>query len=158
MNGKQHYEILRNAHSRSHLIEHAKFNGILWKEAPHEGVNWLRASRSIIDYLDDNSEFLLEDLDIDTASSMLDLYNQLRELHKKTMYPHLRSAMNKIDSENRDSSKSNTELLNEAHSHVDKHGGWIWREKVDVLNTLNRQISYLEGRTQGMEDSSTQEE
>lgn len=151
MNGKQHYEVLKNAHSREHLLEHAKNNGVSWDEHhQHEGVNWMRASGSLVDHLDKHEDFHLDDMDLDTANSMLDNYKQLREHHKSTMYPHLRSAMAKLHSEKADANTPPLSLLDEAHAHLDANGGHVWREKVNTLSHFNRKIKYLDGRIQNM--------
>lgn len=152
MDGKRKFELLVKAHDRSHLITHAESNGISWNKADHEGVNWMRACSAIIDYLEDNN-FYLEDMNLEEASEMLNLYNRIRDYHKMTMAPHLRSAMAKIHSYNRDNTKSDDDLLKSAHLHLDKYGGEDWRSKVYNLGVINRQIEYLEMRTQSMESS-----
>jgi hypothetical protein len=151
MNGKQHFEVLRNCNSRTHLLEHAKENGISWKQADHEGVNWLRACSAIINYLNENNEFYMGDIDPESANSMIELYNQIKEYHKRTMNPHLRSAMDKIVEDSGDNITPSDELLNQAHELLDKSGGALWREKVDMLSNINRQINYLSQRMEGIQ-------
>jgi len=144
MNGKQHFQVLSKTHHRDHLLEYAKKNGVQWEESPHEGVNWMRASRAIVHHLDQGKEFDTENLDDrETVKNMLDLYTKLREQHKKTMIPHIRSAMQKLRSEKDDTGVEPMSLINEAHEHLRQNGGHVWAEKVNSLVHMNSQIKKL---------------
>lgn len=143
MTGSQEYEVLSGANSRDSLIEHAKRNGVKWEEHPHEGVNWMRASRAMVRHLNSGKQIDTDDMDPETIKVMLDHYKVIRDHHKKTMVPHVRSAMYKLYSEKGDPSLNPTDLINEAHAHLRENGGRVWAEKVSTLSHLNNQISKL---------------
>lgn len=150
MHGKHDFDVLSNTHSRESLIEHAKNNGVHWEEHHHPGVNWMRASGSLVRHLDNKKDFHTDNLDLDTAKGMLDNYSQLREHHKKTMVPHLRSAMAKIHSDKGDPKAHPMDYLEDAHAHLEANGGKVWAEKLHTLRHLNHQVHHLSSRISKM--------
>ncbi len=144
--GKQDFLILSKANGREQLLEHAKANGVNWEEHPHEGVNWMRASKGIVRHLDAGKEFDTDKMDSQTITHMLDHYRSLRDYHKQTMVPHLRSAMSKLHSEKGDPSLNPMDLLDEAHAHLRANGGRLWADKVSTLTHLNTQINNLSAK------------
>ena len=150
MAGKHDFEVLSNAHSRDALLEHSKNNGVHWEEHSHPGVNWMRASGSLTRHLDNKKDFHTDNLDRETTMSMLDSYTRLREDHKKTMVPSLRSAMAKIHSDKGDTHAHPMDYLDDAHKHLEANGGHVWASKVHTLKHLNTQISHLSTRLQKM--------
>lgn len=145
MNSKTQYGILTNAYSRSHLIDQGKQNGVDWEESNDEGINWLRFSTALVKFLEAGNELHTDNADEGTLRSMFDNYNSIRELHKKTMIPHLRAAMSKLSSD-RGSEVRPMELLSEAYAHLDKYGGSTWADKVHTMSRLNTHISNLSRR------------
>lgn len=150
MKGKHHYSVLTRTHTKDQILKHAKANGVTWEESPHEGVNWLRASSAIISHVDRGNDFHTDGLDKNTAQKMHKLYTQIRDYHKKTMTPHLRSAMSKLHSEKGDATTPPMDLLSEAHEHLNANGGHVWVEKVHTLVHLNKKIKHLESRMKNM--------
>jgi len=150
MNGRVHYEVLRNSLHRDDILEHAKENGVSWEEHSHPGINWMRASSAIIKHIDKGNKFHTDGLDLETGKKMLDHYIQLREAHKKTMIPHIRSAVAKLHAEKGDSNTSPMDLLEEAHEHLKANGGHVWAEKLSTLHHINMQIKKLSDRIDKM--------
>src|SRR5690606_4479580 len=143
MKGIHQYRILTNAHSREHLLEYAKSNGIQWEEISDEGINWMRASIAIVRHIDSGKEFDMDNIDEQTAQAMLEHYKSLKQFHKQTMVPLLRSAMAKLYAEKGDPSSSPMDLIDEAHDHLRDNGGEVWAEKLRTLHHINTQIKYL---------------
>lgn len=55
--GKQKLvQLLSSGKSRNELMEFAKKNGVSWKENPHEGINWMRASMAIQKHMEGNPQ------------------------------------------------------------------------------------------------------
>jgi hypothetical protein len=71
MNGHHHFRVLSSTHSREHLIEHAKKNGVHWQVHSHEGVNWLRACNAIVGHINSGKKFDTDGTDLSTAKKML---------------------------------------------------------------------------------------
>lgn len=143
MAGIHQYKVLTSANGRDQLLEHAKANGVHWEESPHEGVNWMRASKGIIRHLDNGKEFDTDNMPAENIQTMLDHYKVLRDHHKESMVPHLRSAMAKLHADKGDPSLNPMDLLDEAHVHLKANGGKVWAEKLNTLNHLNTQIRNL---------------
>lgn len=137
------FRVLSNTHSRDHLMEHAKNNNIEWEPHHHEGVNWMRASRAIKNHIASGKDFETDPLDKETAQTMLDHYKVLREHHKETMIPHLRSAMSKIHADRGTPGSTPMDYLDEAHSHLKNSGNGVWAEKLNTLSHFNTQIAKL---------------
>jgi hypothetical protein len=146
MSGKHQYEVLTGSHHRDDILTHAKSNGVGWDEDNHEGVNWMRASSAIINHIDRGRSFHVDNLDFNTANKMMSHYTKLREDHKSTMIPHLRSAMSKLHAEKGDANTSPMDLIDEAHDHLRENGGQVWSDKLHTLNHLNTQIRHLSTR------------
>jgi len=136
------FQVLRNTFSREHLIDHCKNNGVKWAESNHEGVNWMRLNRSLKNHLDADGEFHTDNLDDNTATSMYHQYHQMRELHKKTMIPHLKATMAKL-SQDEGGGKHPSEYLHSAFKHLEANGGHIWRSKLHHIIHLNNKINEL---------------
>jgi hypothetical protein len=143
MAGKHHFQVLSNAHGRDHLIEHAKNNGVKWEEHSHEGVNWMRASKAITNHLDAGRDIDTDPMDEQSVRTMLDHYHVLRDHHKQSMVPHIRSAMAKLHAETGDPSAQPMDHLDAAHEHLKANGGKVWADKLHTLSHLNTQISTL---------------
>lgn len=141
--GYTSFKVLSHSHSRDHLLEHAKRNGVEWDEHPHEGVNWMRASRAISGHLNKGKEFDIDNTDKESVQAMLEHYTALREHHKKTMIPHLRSVMSKLHSEKGEPGSNPIDFLDEAHEHLNSSGNAVWREKLSTLKHFNTQIARL---------------
>src|SRR6185312_16010300 len=109
-------------------------------------VNWMRASGALVRHLENGKEFITDGIDEETASQMIQLYENLREIHKKTMVPILRSAMLKIHSDSPDKDANPMDLIQEAHEHLYANGGRIWADKIYTLRHLNKQIQSLSER------------
>jgi hypothetical protein len=146
MAGIHQYRVLSGAHGREQLLEHAKANGVNWEEHSHEGVNWMRASKGIIRHIDNGKEFDTDNMDEHTVRTMLDHYNIIRDNHKQTMVPHLRSAMAKLHADKGDPSLNPMDLIDEAHTHLKNNGGKVWADKLHTLNHLNTQIRGLNAK------------
>lgn len=146
LSGKHDFEVLANTHSRDALIEHAKNNGVHWEEHSHPGVNWMRASGSLSRHLSNGKDFHTDNLDRDTTMSMIKNYHEIREAHKKTMIPHLRSAMAKIHNDKGDPNAHPMDYLDDAHAHLEANGGKVWSDKIHTLRHLNHQIQHLSHR------------
>jgi hypothetical protein len=143
MTGKHQYAVLSNAHGREQLMEHAKNNGVHWEEHSHEGVNWMRASGAIVNHLDSGRDFDTDQMDEHTVRTMLDHYHVIRDHHKQSMIPHLRSAMAKLHAETGDPSAQPMDHLDAAHEHLKANGGHVWAQKLHDLHHLNNQIRTL---------------
>lgn len=153
MNGKQHHQVLSGAHSRDHLMEHAKNSGVNWEEHSHEGVNWMRASKGMVNHVNNGKKIDTDQMDDKSVQSMLDHYTVIRDHHKKSMVPHLRSAMAKLHAEKGDPSLNPMDLLDDAHEHLKANGGEVWAEKLHTLNHINGQIKKLSTRIQSKQQS-----
>lgn len=146
MAGKHEYKVLTGAFGRDDLLEQGKNNAVNWQEDKHEGVNWLRFSRALIDHIDQGKPFHMDDADPEMLNQMLDQYHQIRDMHKQTMVPHVRAAMSKIHSLRGDTSADPMSYLNEAYDHLEANGGHSWAEKVRTLTNLNNHIKKLSDR------------
>jgi len=144
--GRFHHAALTNAYNREHLLENGKANGIDWQEHSHEGVNWMRFSTALHRHLDEGNEFHMDNSDPETLKMLLSNYKNIREIHKKTMIPHIRAAMAKLHSEHGDGSLSHMDFLDKAYEHLEANGGHHWAEKVNSLVSLNRHINSLTER------------
>lgn len=145
MNSITQYKILTSSYSRSHLLDQGKKNGVSWEEDKNEGINWLRFSVALIKYLNDGNEFYTDDADEETLNKLLECYNQIKEIQKKLMIPHLRAAMSKISSE-RGTDVAPMDVLNDAYKLLDQSGGKVWSDKVQSLVSINQAISGLNSR------------
>ncbi len=141
--GRHQYQVLSNAHGREQLMEHAKANGVNWEPHSHDGVNWMRASTGMVRHLEDGKDFDTDQMDEHSIRTMLDHYHVIRDKHKQTMIPHLRSAMAKLHADKGDPSLNPMDLLDDAHEHLKANGGQAWAEKTNNLNHLNSQINTL---------------
>lgn len=146
MAGKHQYHVLSNAYHKDHLIGQGEKNGIHWEKNDHEGVNWMRFSHALCQHLEGGNVFPIDDADPEILQDMLKQYIQLRDLHKRTMIPHIRSAMSKLHSDRNDANLRPIDLLKEAHEHLSANGGHEWAEKVSTLTHLNSHISKLHKR------------
>lgn len=143
------FKVLSTAHDRNHLLEHAEKNGISWDKHGHEGVNWLRASRAISTHLNNGNELDMDDMSKESAQLMLDHYKVLRDHHKQTMIPHLRSVMSKLHSESNGESSSPLDHLDAAHQILNNPANGVWKEKVSTLSHFNTQIAKLQSKISG---------
>lgn len=140
------FKVLSHANSREHLLEHAKNNNVDWEQHHHEGVNWMRGATAIKNHLSRGKEFDTDTMDKDTVQTMLDHYKVLRDHHKNTMVPHLRSAMAKIHSDKGVPGSNPMDYLEEAHKHLRESGNPVWAEKVNTLSHFNTQIAKLSSK------------
>lgn len=147
--GVTSFKVLSSTHNRDHLLDHAEKNGVTWDKTGHEGVNWMRASRAISSHINRGNEFNMDDMSKESAQTMLDHYKVLRDHHKQTMIPHLRSAMAKLHSESGDPNSQPTDHLDAAHALLNNSANGVWKEKLDTLSHFNTQIAKLEGKVQG---------
>jgi len=139
------FRVLRNTFSREHLIDHCKKNGLLWNESNDEGINWMRVNRALKNHLEADGDFHTDDVDPRLLKQMHDHYHVMRELHKKTMVPHLKATMSKL-SQDDGGSKHPMEYLDKALEHLEANGGHIWRDKLTHLVHLNNKIKGLKAR------------
>lgn len=142
-NGRQQFEVLSSANGREQLLEHAKANGVRWEEHSHPGVNWMRASTSMVRHLNSGKEIDTDNMDKESLQAMLDHYKVIRDHHKNSMIPHIRSAMSKLHADKGDPSLNPMDLLDEAHEHLKSNGGKVWADKLSTLHSLNHHISSL---------------
>lgn len=145
MSGILDYQVLSNTHSRESLLNYAQQNGIQWDEDNHEGVNWLRASSAIVRHLENKKEFITDNLTPALIEELHQKYTELSEIHRRTMIPHLRSAMQKLKEEG-DGASQDMDMLEEAHIHLAANGGAVWADKLFMLRAINSQLEYLEKR------------
>lgn len=150
MAGNIHHKVLSNAFGREHLLEQGKRNGVQWQEDSHEGVNWMRFSGAVSRHMDEGKDFHIDDSDPALLNQMLTHYKLLKEMHKRTMVPHVRAAMQKLRMDSNDGSKGDMDYLNEAYAHLDANGGHHWSEKVSGLHSLNHHINHLTERLSKM--------
>jgi len=142
--GKYQHKVLSNAYSRKHLMEQGKKNNIPWEEhTGHEGVNWMRFSGSAVNHLNQGKSFHMEDTDPNVLRQVLNHYTQMKELHKQTMVPHVKAALQKLHENGGDKTKSHMDYLPEVYAHLDKNGGHYWSEKVHALHSLNNHIEHM---------------
>jgi hypothetical protein len=147
MDGKTQYKVLAQAYSRSHLLDQGKKNGVDWDEdTKNEGINWLRFSIGLIKFLDAGNDFHTDNADEASLQAMLKNYQDIMELHKKTMVPHLRAAMSKLQADKGTADSRPMEMLQEAYKHLDQYGGSAWADKVSTLSNLNSRVKNLSAR------------
>lgn len=145
--GQHLYNVLTTAFDRDHLLQRGKDQGVGWNEDNHEGVNWMRFSRSLTRHLSDGKEFHVDETDPGTLQHMVDHLCHIRDLHKQTMVPHVRAAMTKLQSDDQTGNhKHYMEYLSNAYNHLDANGGHVWLEKVNTLRGLNSHINKLKHR------------
>lgn len=149
MSGLLDYKVLATTHSREALLNYAEQNGVEWEESNHEGVNWMRASASIVKHLDNKKEFFTDNLTPELIQSLTEMYTKLKEVHQTSMIPTLRSAMQKLKEE-ADPATHPMDTLEDAHVHLAANGGATWADKIFVLRTINTQLAYLESRAQNI--------
>lgn len=147
---RKDYEVLARTHSREALLKYAIDNGVQWEESNHPGVNWMRASASIIEHLNNNKAFFTDNITPEIAQQLLDMYAKVELLHKKTMIPHLRSAMQKLKEEDSATASHSMDKLADAHIHLAANGGSVWADKIFILRTLHTQMKFLEERVQAL--------
>lgn len=140
------FKVLANANSREHLMEHAQNNNVQWEPHQHAGVNWMRGATAIKNHIARGKDFETDSMDKHTVQTMLDHYKVLRDHHKETMVPHLRSAMAKIHADKGESGTTPMDYLDEAHKHLKNSGSKMWAEKVNTLSHFNTQIAKLSDR------------
>lgn len=154
--GLRDYRVLANTHSREALLNYMTQNGIQWEESNNEPVNWLRASMSLARHLDGKGEFITDNLTPELIQDLTQRYTELLEVHKKSMLPHIRSAMQKLREEG-DGTEQDMDLLQEAHVHLAKYGGATWADKIHTLRVLNTNLDYLEKRASDVPIEDTSE-
>lgn len=141
--GKYQHAVLANAYSRSHLMEQTRKNNIPWEESGHEGVDWMRASGAVVNHLNQGRDFHMEDTEPEKMRQVLSHYTKMRELHKETMIPHVKAALQKLHQDGGDPHKNPMDYLEQVYAHLDQNGGHYWAEKVHVLTSLNRHIANM---------------
>lgn len=152
MSENYQYKVLCNAYSKDFLVEQGNKNGVYWEESDNPGVNWMRFSHALCKHLDEGKEFDMDDGDSQSLQEMLDYYTKLKDMHKKTMIPLVRSAMSKLYAEKNDANLRPIDLVKEAQQHLDANGGVVWSNKVSTLANLNAQIKSINNKL----NSSTQ--
>ncbi|MNW28691.1 hypothetical protein D3C74_55260 [compost metagenome] len=148
--GRYHHNVITGAYDREHLISQGRANGVDWQEHKNPDINWFRFSTALHRHLDKGGQYHMDTEDPETLKQMLESYKGIRDLHKKTMIPHVRSAMAKLHSEHGDGSKSHMDFLKDSYSHLEANGGHHWSQKVSVLNGLNNHINSLTQRLNSM--------
>lgn len=127
-------------------MEQGTKNGIIWEESNNTGVNWMRFSHALCKFLEEGNEFDVDDSDPQSLQEMLEYYTKLRDMHKKTMIPLVRSTMTKLYSERGDSNLRPIDLVKEAQKHLDANGGTGWSKKVSTLSSINAQIKAINNK------------
>lgn len=150
MSGRYHYAVLRNAFSRQGLMDHGVSNGVQWDEDSHEGVNWMRFSRSLCRHLNDDKPFHTDNLDLDTIKKMHSHYTQLRDLHVKAMIPHVKEGLRYLQQQDVNTHKHPNEYLPEVYKHLKENGGHHWNHKIRTLVHINSRLKALGERMTNM--------
>ncbi|MDP4224881.1 MAG: hypothetical protein Q8910_00730 [Bacteroidota bacterium] len=127
-------------------MDKGKGNGVQWDDHNDEGVNWFRFSRALINHLDADKPFYVDDTDNDTLKNMHDHYVQLRSLHVKTMMPHVKEGLRHLQDKDVNSHKHPNEYLPQVYQHLAENGGHHWADKVRTLVHMNNRIKVLKQR------------
>ena len=139
MNSEYKCQLMEKIYPESFLMEIGAYNGLVWQKDEDDSVTWSNFRKALIEFLDKDSELDLDMIDANDINSQIDLMNQLKDINKKYMIPHIKAVIQNLQQKSNDSTVE--ELLPKAYELLNAYGGPVWNAKLNLLNFYNTRIS-----------------